>query len=71
MQWIFLPIDSCKIKQDNGTLFKILPTCDNPCATSLSSVSVCYVNNDVDDYNCHCCNLFNVVECHVCDNYIV
>ena len=62
-----LPVDSCKTKQDNGTVFKILPTCKYPCATSLSSVSVCCDNNDISDYNLHCCNLENVVEHHVCN----
>ena len=59
-----LPVDSCEPKEDNRTSFKILLTCDHLCATSLSCVK-----NDNTDYNHNCCNLVNIVEQHVCNNY--
>ena len=63
-EFCLLPVGSCKPKQDKGSVFKILPTCDRPCATSLSCI-----NKHTADYNCHCCKLVNVVECHVCNTY--
>ena len=64
-----LPADSCEPKRDSRTVFKILPACDHLCATSLSSVSVRCANNDISNYNRHCCNLVNAVKRHVCNNY--
>ena len=59
-----LLVYSYKPKQDKGTVFKMSPMCDHPCATSLSCI-----NNHSADYNHNCCNLVNVVERHMCNNY--
>ena len=59
-----LPVNACRPKQDNRTVFKISPMCDHLCVTSFSCI-----HNHTPDYNHPCCKLVNVAERHVCNNY--
>ena len=63
-----LSTESCKTKKDISIVFKIIPLCDHPYATSLKIVSVCFASNDIAGYTYHYYNLVNVVKSHICNN---